>query len=236
MIHLEDVQKNALKRHQPITPEKYAFVIAHYNIMADEDPTGNLPVWIEQLLDRCDDDDQHKEFVEWQIDQVFEALKSEYANSEVVGGQFLDGHKVPKEWDGFLISDYVLSKAVESFREWDGTEWFFAIKDNGDSWELFNIDSVEFKEKTYPVRVLHVKSISEGFEGAYAIAPDSLIDEIEKYRDEDDQYEDDDRNECESVDDLIYHYVPDWLFYRDAKDIALYDLDMPFELIDEATW
>lgn len=232
MLHVEDVQKNACKQHYPLSPEKYAYVIAHYNIMADEDPTGNLPVWVEQLLDQCDDD-EHMKFVEWQIDQVFEALKSEYHTNEVSGGQFLDGHKVPKEWDGFLISDYVLSRAIATFKRWDKTEWFFAIKENGDDWEIFHIDSIEFMDKQYPVRTLTVKSVEEGFEGTYMIAPDSLLDDIEKYRDDEDRYEDDDRDECESVDNVIYHYVPDWLFYRDAKYIAMSDLDMVFKLIEE---
>ena len=232
MLHVEDVLKNACKQHFPLTPEKYAYVIANYNRMAEDDPTGNLPVWIEQLLDECDDQD-NLDFVEQQIDQVFEGLKLEYAANDNVGGEFLDSHKVSQELDGFLISDYVLSQAIQKFKEWDGTEWFFAIKENGNDWEIFNIDSIEFKGKQYPVRTLEVENQEQEINGTYMIAPDSLLDEIEKYRDDNDQYEDDDRDECENVDNLIYHYVPDWLFYRDAKYIALSDLDMKFNLIQE---
>jgi len=233
MLVVEDVFKNACKHHYPLSFEKYAYVIANYNRMADEDPTGNLPVWVEQLLDECEDQD-HINFVGWQISEVFHALKAEYATSEVGSGEFLDGHRVPQEWDGFLISSYVLSRAIAWFKNWDETDWFFAMKLDGDDWEIFNIDSIEFMGNEYPVRRLAVKNSKEGFEGVYMIAPDSLLDDLEEYRDDEDgAYTDEDRDECDYIDNQIYHYVPDWLFYRDAKYIALSDLDMEFKLIEE---
>lgn len=231
MLHVEDVRKNACKQHYPLTAEKYAFVITNYNIMADEDPTGNLPVWVEQLLDQCEDDN-HIDFVENQVDQVYESLISEYRVNEVSGGEFLDGHKVPKELNGSLVSFIVVSKAIEKFREWDGTDWFFAIKDNGNEWEIFNINSVKFDGKEYPVRTLEVKNEDENIHGTYVIAPESLLDELEKYRDDEDYYIDN-CDECESIDELIYHYVEDDFFYNDAKHIAKHNLDMPFDLIQE---
>jgi len=97
MIHTEDVTRNALSSHQPLTPEKIAFAIAMYDAIAEDDPTGCLPVWIEQALDLCEDK-YHIEFVEKQIDEVCEAIKNDYRdNSEVGMAEMLIGYRGEKD-------------------------------------------------------------------------------------------------------------------------------------------
>lgn len=241
MLHLEDVLKGVCEQHYPLTKEKYAYVIANFDRMAEDDPTGNLPVWVEQLLDECDDDD-HITFVNKLINDIVEFIRDDYyANSDVILGEYLLDYEFPTNFNGYDVSNYVISQAIIQLIEWDEITWRYipVLKDN--VWVITEIDTVELDGEIYPVRTLRVEHDSWDGNVDYTIAPDSLLFQIEEFRDpetgythEYDHLDDEDIiNECERVDDLIYHYVPDEFFYEDASYICEHQLDKPFKFVEE---
>ena len=108
--------------------------------------------------------------------------------------------------------------------------------------DLETIDTVDYNNKTYPVR--HLTVVGEEGEITYIVAPDSLLDAIvernTKYDDEGEaitegdgyQYVDVDY-EGYKVDSEIYYYVEDKFFYHSGKEIAEKHLDIPFKFIEE---
>lgn len=224
MIHAEDVTKNALSSHQPLTPEKIAFAIAMYDAIAENDPTGCLPVWIEQALDLCGNK-YHIEFVEKQIDEVCEAIKNDYRdNSEVGMAEMLIGYKFPTEMNGYYISNYVIMSAIEEIIEWYDIFWTYAAKKVNDNWELFEIFPIRFNGGIYPTRTFVVEHDDVDRQCVYKIGTESLKDAIETSSK---------KVYTLGTENQIYFYVPDEVIYEDADWICRTQLDIPMKLIEE---
>lgn len=161
-----------------------------------------------------------------------EYIKADYLqNSEVQLSEMLLHYDIPKQLEGVEITRAMAMEAIQELIEWDEIQWRYTVTDKGDRWEVYEIDTVELDGKIYPTRTLLTKHPEYGI-NAYTIAPESLLDVLEDYRNEDDCY-DDDRDEAESIDNMIYHYVPDEYFYEEPEVICKYHLDTEFEFIPD---
>lgn len=224
-IQVADVIKVAYDLKIPLTAHIIAYVIANYDNKAEDDPTGALDLWIEQLLYECNDQD-HIDFIEYQALQVREAIKSECAITDSSMAEFLNGFKIPQNWNGFNLSNFVVISAINQIIKWDNVPFRYCIKEDDYDWLVYQIDSIDFEGVTYPVRTLKVTHGEDDFEHTYIIAPESMLDAIEEYREMND-------DEDAEIDNVIYHYVQDEYFFEDAKYICENHLDIPMKLIEE---
>jgi hypothetical protein len=235
MIHIQDVQQVAYELKMTLTPEKIAYVIANYDSKSNDDPTGALDLWIEQLLYECEDH-IHVDFVNDMIEDLFQSIKTEYQeDSDVCMGEFLIGYTTPQNKIGYYeLSSWVVIKALEKIYEWDGTEWRFIVKEDDDQWVLVEVDAIEYDVKFYPTRTFEVTHDEDGSTHTYMVAPEKLSDAMIAKEGEDATVTH--GSEAQLVDENIYHYVEDSVFYEDAKFVCEECLDIPMTLIQEITY
>lgn len=95
-------------------------------------------------------------------------------------------------------------------------------------------DTITYKGKDYPVRLfkVHHNEMSLPTDTTiYTIAPESLLDAMRG----EDEYIDwrEDQGLEESIDNQVYHYIDDEVFFNSAEDICANHLDIPMVLEEE---
>jgi hypothetical protein len=161
---------------------------------------------------------------------VFVFLQSEYFNSDVTSGEFIHSVKMPKKLLGNDLSEDDIKQGIQLFLNWDESPETFDVIKIGEVWyttEHIHNDWVVFQGKRYPVRDLTVEHCEYGDPVTYTVAPESLLDEMNKV---------DDINQGLSLinlDSEIYHYVDDAVWHLTGKEICEQHLDMPFVFIEE---
>lgn len=235
MITREDVLGVAKDLNINPTEKQILFVIRYYDIQAEEDPTGYWVLWVEALLYDYDADFDEED-TDKEIEYVFEYLKKEYINSDVVSGEFIHSEVIPTKLNDKELNEYHVIKGIQAFLDWDDSEETFRVEyvksENGWAVEYptTKYDKVTYDGVDYPVRTFKVEVIGHGYETSYVVAPESLLDAINKK--EGDAYLDG-NTEGSSVDSEIYHYVEDEVFNLSAKNICDKHLDIPMRLIEE---
>jgi hypothetical protein len=245
MISRDDVLEVAkYLKILPIPEKQYAFCMVEYNRMADQDPTGNPDVWIEQLLEEYDE--YAEELIDGMIDNLVEALKSGYAIGEVTSGEWILGQQIPThDKDNNQHTLFTVQSAVNKFLEWDceddgnyNTVGAYLVGANcttnhdGDYWAIEEFETITYDGKYYPARVLEVTidEHDDGWAHFYKIAPESLLDAMQELEgDEATEAE----GEAQEVDYEIYHYVEDVIFYETEEYIAKHGLDTPMTIVKE---
>ena len=77
-------------------------------------------------------------------------------------------------------------------------------------------DTIQYKGKEYPYRVVHVRDKKQDFDEDCCVSTESLSNELEKaFYKKDEEYQ-----EATRIDDQIYGYVPDELITKKDKSIA----------------
>tara|TARA_R110000851_G_scaffold28466_2_gene79310 strand:+ start:685 stop:1158 length:474 start_codon:yes stop_codon:yes gene_type:complete len=90
-------------------------------------------------------------------------------------------------------------------------------------------DLIEYNGISYPIRILNVTH--DKSDHIYQIAPESLNNAMIALEGEDATVTH--GTEAHTVDENIYHYVEDIIFYESASYIANCGLDIPMELTNE---
>ena len=246
-INREDVFNVAYEyKKYPLSEKQISYCIVEFDRKVDEDPTGDLPTWIAQLLEECilytEDSD---EFIDDMIQDLVECLKAEYSTGEVTSGEWITGQQIPvRNSDGYIYTNFIIMSAVNQFLLWDaeddGNHNTVGIRlvgancttnHDGDYWLVYELDEVMYDGVRYPVRVFNVTHSEDDFEHTYMVAPESLNDAMVKKEGEDATVTI--GTEAHAVDENIYHYVEDCVFYEDAEYICRECLDIPMNLINE---
>lgn len=214
------------------TEEQILYAIRFYEAQAEDDPTGYWELWVEALLYDFDpnyspsDDDV-------EIELVFAELKKQYIDSDVTSGEFIHTALIPEKINFKELNEYHVIRGIQTFLDWDESEERFSVIYDREqkAWVVnYELDTVTFDGVEYPVRTFDVNVIDGDYEARYMVAPERLIEAIQKK--EGDAYLDGETEGWE-VDSEIYHYVEDTYFYESAKLICEKYLDIPMKLIEE---
>lgn len=241
MISREEVLQvaNDLKV-SPITEERIAYCMVEFDRMAFDDPTGYWEVWVEQLLDESEDADALV-LIEDMIIDLVEHLKSNYLTSDVTSGEFILYEQIPT-YNSTLQQHtlFIVQSAVNRFLKWDCDEDGFhntvgaylvgancVTNHDGDYWAIEEFDSIDYNGVRYPVRTLTATIDTEAdWTHSFLIAPESLLDALDDARENDDIT-------AINVDNEIYHYVENAVFYESAENIAKNYLDTPMTIVKD---
>jgi hypothetical protein len=224
----------------PLTEQQISWVMIMVDNEAEQDPTGKMDLWIENLLCQVvKHPEDFNEEIDDLINDLFEDIKKQYSSSftlEITSGEFILSVEIPKVLQGWEYTNYMVITAVNKFLEWDSTEdgryATVGIKLEGDKWTIHDLDCVEYKGKIYPVRIFAVTIDGDDdpdWIHYYQIAPESLVDRMHELEGEDCF---DKEQEAYYVDQKIYHYVQDCVFYADAEYVCKNCLDVPMTLVE----
>jgi len=161
---------------------------------------------------------------------VFKMVQAMYVHSDVTSGEFIHTTKIHSEICDTIIPKEAIVGGIQEFLDWDESPETFEVIQIGKYWyttEHIYGDWVVFQGKRYPVRSLTVEHCEYGHPVTYVVAPETLLDEMNKV---------DDMTQSLTLinlDNEIYHYVEDAAWHLTGKEICEKHLDMPFVFIEE---
>ena len=161
---------------------------------------------------------------------VQDYLKKQYVSSEVVSGEFIFEVTIPEDLiPGAKLTRADVIEGIQEFLDWDDSPVAFAVSLNNGNWKAIHINNITYRDKEYPVRIFNVEVTGHGYEASYMVAQEKLYEAIEIDLE-------DERDEATRIDDTIYHYVEDDVFWLPGPEICEKYLDIPMKFLGEVEY
>lgn len=228
MITREDILTVAYDlKMLPLDERRISFILIKFKSEIKLNPDKNGELIIENLLHETKDG-EYNYFIDSLINELEGMLNEYYLRYEGSIKDYLELFLIPNNIE-LSFTSYVVNKAIHRFI--DNNESTIKVRAELDDtvWKIIELDSIEYDEKLYSIR--HIKINDDGDVKTYTIAPLSLLDAMIEKEGED--CTSDDTTEAFNLDNVIYYYMEDDIFYNNASELCRYALDVPMELIEE---